>query len=97
VPDNGEEVVLRSSKPAPRADRTTLRGTAPPAPTVKRVVPRILRTDIGGAKLAPGDAYLLSRIDGVLALEDLADLTGRPAAEILEKLGQLAKLGLVRF
>jgi hypothetical protein len=87
-----EEVVLPAG-----ARKSTLRGTAPPATTGKRVVPRILKTNLGEAKVGPRDAYLFSCVDGVLAVEDLADLTGMPAQEVLARLEKLAAVGLVRL
>jgi hypothetical protein len=106
VPERREEVVLAKSKPPARPTKTSLRvatsGRPAPLrasekPKAKRVVPRILKTDLGKTKLGPRDAFLLSRIDGVLAVEDLADLTGMRETEVMESLEQLAMLGLVRF
>ncbi len=78
----------------PTQQRAAVKGEKPRA---HRIVPHIAKTDVGKTKLGPRDAFLLSRIDGVLAVDDLADLTGMRASEILESLEQLAMLGLVRF
>jgi hypothetical protein len=64
----------------------------------KSGVPRLTksgRADLAKAPIAPREAYLLSRIDGVATVEDLADLTGMPRADVEASLRRMERLGLV--
>ena len=53
------------------------------------------RSDFAGAPIDNREAFLLTRIDGHLNVEDLADLTGMPLAEVATIVERLARLGLV--
>lgn len=46
-------------------------------------------------KIEPSDAFLLSRIDGQLKAEDLADLTGMSERDVIASLKRLVKAGLI--
>jgi hypothetical protein len=46
-------------------------------------------------KIEPTDAFLLSRIDGQLRAEELADLTGMTERDVVASLKRLLKAGLV--
>lgn len=86
--ESSEEVVLRTR---PRAPKLTMK--TPPKPTV----PRLGKASLDGAKIAPKDAFLLSRIDGTSSVDELADLTGMDASDVKERLERMAKLGLVKL
>jgi hypothetical protein len=66
-----------------------------------RVVPGVVPVATPNArvgkdkKIEPADAFLLSRIDGQLKVEDLADLTGMSERDVIASLRRLAKAGLV--
>jgi curved DNA-binding protein CbpA len=47
--------------------------------------------------LTPGDAFLLSRIDGTLHEEDLAALTGLPSGVVARVLDRLSAMGAIEF
>lgn len=46
-------------------------------------------------KIEPSDAFLLSRIDGQLKAEELADLTGMSERDVIASLKRLVRAGLV--
>jgi hypothetical protein len=46
-------------------------------------------------KIEPSDAFLLSRIDGQLKADELADLTGMSERDVIASLKRLVKAGLV--
>jgi hypothetical protein len=70
-------------------------GGAPLTSRKPRLTPKAATLD--GLDLEPRDAFILSRIDGGLDAEDLADLTGLPHREVVATLERLARFGLVRF
>jgi curved DNA-binding protein CbpA len=47
--------------------------------------------------LSPTDGFVLSRVDGVLDEEDLAESTGLPGAQVQASLTKLEALGLITF
>lgn len=53
------------------------------------------KKDLASAPIDNREAFLLTRIDGQLNVEDLADLTGMPLAEVLTIVQRLARLGLI--
>jgi hypothetical protein len=94
--ESNEELVLAR----PRAKKMTLRGSSLPAPkksSVRKIIPHIAKTDLGDAKIGPREAFVLSRIDGALAVEELADLVGMNEGDVREILARLERLGLVRL
>ena len=68
-----------------------------PRPPVAVGKPRLTAkaANLQGLALAPRDAFILSRIDGALDAEDLADLTGLPSREVVATLERLARLDLI--
>jgi hypothetical protein len=46
-------------------------------------------------QIEPADAFLLSRIDGQLQAQELADLTGLSERDVIASLKRLVKAGLV--
>jgi hypothetical protein len=66
----------------------------------RNLVPRLsARTpwELARTALGPREAFLLSRVDGALSVEDLADLTGIPESEVLAILRRSAELDLVEL
>jgi hypothetical protein len=58
--------------------------------------PRMQRgADIAKAPLDPREAFVLSRVDGELTIEDIADLVGLGMKDALGIVRKLARLGLV--
>ena len=90
---------VRRSRPAPLWVEEVGSGvTRMPSAPAKSGVPRVAknaRIDLEKAPLAPREAYLLSRIDGVASAEDLADLCGMGIDEVNRALERLVRLGLV--
>ncbi len=54
-------------------------------------------TDLASMDLGPQEAFVLSCIDGVLGVADLADLVGLPPGSVRSALDKLTELGLVRW
>jgi hypothetical protein len=94
------KTALNAQKPKqvshPPRERTSQqpRGAAV-ARMTKRKCPRLAKTDLASASIAPRDAFILSRIDGTLTVEELADLTGLRESDVTEALQRMARLGLV--
>jgi hypothetical protein len=63
----------------------------------KLATPRLSKKkrDLADAPIDNREAFLLTRIDGQLNVEDLADLTGMPLVEVSTIVQRLARLGLV--
>jgi hypothetical protein len=59
--------------------------------------PRVARGDPAKAPLEPREAFLLSRVDGELTVEDLADLLGLSASEALTMVRKLVTLSLLEI
>lgn len=85
----------------PDSARGTLKRFASSADAIARVtlasVPSLTAGAgaLKGKRIEPSDAFLLSRIDGQLKAEDLADLTGMTERDVLASLTRLAIAGLV--
>lgn len=61
-------------------------------------VPRLTRgRDLRSFPLSPSEAYLLSRIDGVIHERDLANLTGIPAADVKHAIDRMLLLGAIEL
>jgi hypothetical protein len=70
------------------------RGDRPLSPRLARPL-----SELGDAE-APISAragYLLSRIDGMLTLDDVVDVSGMPKLEAYSHLARLLLLGVLRF
>ena len=53
------------------------------------------KRDLAGAPIDNREAFLLTRVDGHLNVEDLADLTGMPISDVGAIVQRLARLGLI--
>ena len=82
------------TEPASLVEPASLAAIASTSTTTK---PRLAKgkRDVADAPIDHRDAFLLTRIDGRLNVEDLADLTGMPLAEVLQILARLALLRLI--
>lgn len=62
----------------------------------KSGIPRLARgRDLSKAPLGPREAFVLSRIDGTMSAEELADLCAMPLSEVNAILERMVRLGLV--
>ena len=62
-----------------------------------RTVPRPRAIRLDGLQLSPTDAFVLSRIDGVLTLEEVAEITGVMLEEVLRIAARLAGFGAIEI
>jgi curved DNA-binding protein CbpA/DNA-binding Lrp family transcriptional regulator len=60
-------------------------------------VPRRAAADVDALRLEPGDAFLLSVVDGRASVSELAELLGSPAARVAERVAALARAGALAF
>ena len=60
-----------------------------------RVPTRTARTDLSGLRLEPADGFVLSRVDGILAVDGIAAQTGLGSDMVVQSLTRLARAGLV--
>src|SRR5262245_20240800 len=80
---------LRVDEVRPRAKKVTFRGAV-------AQVPRLVKgARIAKAPLDPRDGFVLSMIDGVLSLPELADATGMTEAAVENIVARLVRLGIV--
>jgi curved DNA-binding protein CbpA len=57
-------------------------------------LPRLLPgTDLRGLPLSPTEAFVVSRVDGVTSVAEIAEETGKPLAEVVALLERLVALG----
>jgi hypothetical protein len=87
LPESREDVVV----PRRRAPKMKMKSSPKPS------VPTVLTTDLGDANIEPRDAFILSRIDGVLTIDEIADMTGLDGADVRESLARMAKLRIVKL
>jgi len=61
-------------------------------------LPRLLPgTDLRGLPISPADAFVVSRVDGVTSIDEIAEETGKSPEEVAELLERLALLGALLF
>ena len=57
-------------------------------------LPRLLPgTDLRGLSISPAEAFVVSRVDGVSSISDIAEETGKSEEDVLELLDRLVALG----
>lgn len=96
----GKPITLRRHPSSDNQMRTISQADLAVVADRRSVVPRLSpRTswEERSSALEPRDAFVLSRIDGTLTVEELADLTGMTSSEVLAILQRATELGFVEL